>query len=49
MRNEEIYQRRLQGWTYEQLGEFYGIKKPTVFVIIKRMEERLKKEDVSNI
>lgn len=43
-RNEEMYQRRKEGWTFPRLAEHYNMKKPTAFVIIKRLEKRNKEK-----
>lgn len=45
-RNEEIYTRKMQGWTFEQLKEHYGISRPTLFDIVKREEKRREKAEI---
>jgi len=47
-RNAEMYQRRKEGWTFPRLAEFYNMRKPTAFVIVKRLEKREKEEKLAN-
>ena len=37
-RNKELLKRKRQGWSYGKLSQFYGISRPTIFAIVKRME-----------
>lgn len=41
-RNEEIVKLRLQGKTYQEIGDRFGITKARVHMIIKRYEKEAK-------
>ena len=45
-----MYRRRKQGWSFGRLGEYYGIKKQTVYDVVKREEKKeIEKKSVRSI